>query len=227
MVWSETLQASLRRRAGDPSHWCLRHQWLGSPARLRNDAARSRPHHAAMNGLSRRAELVLASGMPVAISIPVLAASPSPSGAPPRCRSPKSGEARQRSGDRHLKGTVQTAVDPAGIPTYTLTANGKIESPSAGPRTRFSGRQEPAWRLRWKSVTVAGTTKAGDTNVDVESSMARPFASPGKPPWAGGRGCSARRTRGWKPWMADGEPGRGSRQQESAPGQLKKETAAP
>ena len=57
-------------------------------------------------------------------------------------------------------------------------------------------------------------------------STARRCAAPGKPPWAGGPWVVGETHPGWKPWMADGKPGKGHGR-ENAPGQLKKETSTP
>ena len=46
----------------------------------------------------------------------------------------------------------------------------------------------------------------------------------GKPPWAGGPWVVGETHPGWKPWMADGKPGKGLGR-ESAPGQLKDKTS--
>ena len=71
-----------------------------------------------MNGLSRRAGLVLASGIAqLAISIPVLAASPAPSGAPTKeSKSEKPGKPDNGPETAiSLKGTVQVSVDADGM----------------------------------------------------------------------------------------------------------------
>ena len=77
-----------------------------------------------------------------------------------------------------------------------------------------------------KSVTVAGTTHAGDTELDAETVDGKALREEGKPPWAGG------------PWVVGEDPpglealdGRRQARQwprpGSAPGQAKTESAAP
>ena len=72
-----------------------------------------------------------------------------------------------------------------------------------------------------KSVSIAGSTHEGETELDVETVDGTALRAPGKPPWAGGPWVVGETHPGWKPWMADGKPGKGHGR-ENAPGQLKK-----
>ena len=77
-----------------------------------------------------------------------------------------------------------------------------------------------------KSVSIAGSTHAGETELDVETVDGTALRAPGKPPWAGGPWVVGETHPGWKPWMADGKPGKGLGR-ENAPGQLKKQNPTP
>ena len=77
-----------------------------------------------------------------------------------------------------------------------------------------------------KTVTVVGTTRGGDHEVDVETVDGTALRAPGKPPWAGGPWVVGSSHPGWKSWMADGKPGKGLGR-DGAPGQLKKASPAP
>ena len=187
-----------------------------------------------------RFALALVAGIAViAISIPVLAASPSPSAAPAKSATPGASAAAEKSAKPDktakpdkgpetavsLKGTVQKAVDGNGRPAYTMTVDGKTWSLSSGPPW-FWGDKNPLAAFVGKSVTVAGTTRAGDAEVDVQTVDGKAIREPGKPPWAGGPWVVGPTHPGWKDWMADGKPGNGHGR-ENAPGQVKKGSAAP
>jgi len=175
---------------------------------------------------NRRFGLVLAAGVALlAISIPVMAAPPSAapakSAAPEKATKPDKGPEAAVS----LKGTVQKAVDSDGRHTYTMTVDGKTWTISAGP-SWYWGDKNPLATFVGKSVTVAGTTKSGEADVDVETVDGKALREPGKPPWAGGPWVVGKTHPGWKDWMADGKPGNGYGR-ENAPGQTKKESATP
>ena len=175
-----------------------------------------------MTMLNRRMRLgLLAGAILVAVAIPVLAASPQPSGPPGQAGKPDKGPETAVS----VTGTVRTATDSDGRATYTMTADGKTWTISAGPAW-FWGAKNPLAAFVGKSVTVAGTTHAGDTELDVETVDGKAVREAGKPPWAGGPWVVGKTHPGWKDWMADGKPGNGQGR-ENAPGQTKKESATP
>jgi hypothetical protein len=181
-----------------------------------------------MPRLDRRLGLVLASGIALlAIAIPVLAASPSQPGSPATSEKPGKAEKAPKGPEIpvSLKGTVEQSSDGDGHPTYTVTVSGKTWTLSAGPPW-FWGDKNPLKAYVGKSVTIAGTTRAGDAEVDVQTVDGKALREPGKPPWAGGPWVVGPTHPGWKDWMADGKPGNGHGR-ENAPGQLKKEPAAP
>jgi hypothetical protein len=124
-----------------------------------------------------------------------------------------------------LEGTVRTAVGGNGFPTYSMTVDGTTWTLSAGPPW-YWGDKNPLAAYVGKSVTVVGTTRAGGTEVDVETVDGTALRAPGKPPWAGGPWVVGSSHPGWKDWMADGKPGNGHGR-DTAPGQLKKASPAP
>ncbi len=186
---------------------------------------------------NRRLGITLVVGIAVlAIAIPALAASPSPSGPAPST-SPSGAPAKSPKADKPPKaakepevatsvaGTVTAGTDADGRPSYSITANGKTWTLSAGPAW-FWGDKNPLAAYVGKSVTVAGTTHANETELDVETVDGKAIRAPGKPPWAGGPWVVGPTHPGWKEWMSDGKPGHGHGR-ETAPGQLKKESATP
>ncbi len=124
-----------------------------------------------------------------------------------------------------LKGTVHKTVDGKGRPTFTMTVDGKTWNLSAGPPWFWSDN-DPLSAFAGKSVTVAGTTCQGHSEVDVKSVDGKALRAPGKPPWAGGPWVVGPTHPGWKDWMADGKPGMGHGR-ENAPGQIKKASPVP
>jgi len=124
-----------------------------------------------------------------------------------------------------VTGTVQAGKDEKGRPTYTLTAGGTTWTLSAGP-SWFAGANDALKKVAGKSVEIKGTHTPDSTELDVESIDGVAVRAAGKPAWAGGPWTVGASHPGWKDWMADGKPGNGHGR-ESAPGQLKKETASP
>lgn len=185
-----------------------------------------------MKSRHRRVGLALIAGLAVvAISIPVLAASPSPSplaGATPSPAARPDKSAKPEKGPETavtLKGTVQQATDDQGRPSFMMTVDGKTWTISAGPPW-FWGAKNPLAAFVGKSVTVVGTTRAGEAEVDVETVNGTALRAPGKPPWAGGPWVVGKTHPGWKAWMADGKPGNGHGPKD-APGQAEKASPTP
>ncbi|MFL5717592.1 MAG: hypothetical protein ACJ77V_08445, partial [Chloroflexota bacterium] len=129
---------------------------------------------------SRRSGALLAicSIVVLAVAIPVLAADPS---SPPGQSKPdkSANPGQQKKAEKAAKpktpevavtvtGTVQQTTDGKGRPTFTLTANGKTWDLSAGPPW-YWGDKNPLKAFVGKSVTVAGSTHEGSTEVDVET----------------------------------------------------------
>jgi hypothetical protein len=163
----------------------------------------------------------------LAIAIPVVGADPSPSGGPPGQAKPNKPE-KSAKPDKAAKGpelavtvtgTVKQTTDGQGRPAFTLTAGTATWDLSAGPPW-YWGDKNPLAAYVGKSVVVAGTHHEGDTELDVETVDGKAIRAAGKPPWAGGPWVVGPTHPGWKPWMADGKPGKGLGR-ENAPGQTK------
>ena len=167
----------------------------------------------------------------VLIAVPVLGASPSPSGAP--AASPKPSKEPKGQSDKAkgpevaatVTGTVTQGTDADGHPTFTITTGGKTWTLEAGP-SWYWGDKNPLAASVGKSVTVVGSHHADSLELDVETVDGKAIRAPGKPPWAGGPWVVGPTHPGWKEWMADGKPGNGHGRA-NAPGQSKKESAAP
>jgi hypothetical protein len=168
--------------------------------------------------ISRRA-LVIVAGLAaaLAIAIPVIGADPSGAPAPPGQAKPDKGPELERT----IRGTVESAADADGRPSYTITAGDETWTLSAGP-TWYWGDENPLRVWVGKTVEVAGTYHEGETELDVETVDGERLREPGKPPWAGGPWVQGEKHPGWKPWMADGKPGNGHGR-DNAPGQQKKD----
>ena len=176
----------------------------------------------------------------LAVAIPVMGADPSPSGGPPGQTKPDKSPnpnkpdktakpekaAKPDKGPEvavTVKGTVTKGTDEAGRPSYSVTADGKTWQLSAGP-SWYWGDKNPLNAYVDKSVSIAGSSHAGDTELDVDTVDGKALREGGKPPWAGGPWVVGKTHPGWKDWMADGKPGKGLGR-EAAPGQLKDKTS--
>jgi hypothetical protein len=121
----------------------------------------------------------------VAVTIPVLAASPSPSAPGKSGDTPGTGPkcSHEPSVAVSLRGVVGTRTDADGDVSYTLTVNGSVLTLEAGPPW-FWGDKHPLKAVVGKTVTIAGE-RSGD-EVDVQSIDGTAIREPGRPPWAGG-----------------------------------------
>lgn len=118
-----------------------------------------------------------------------------------------------------LTGTVASMEDAKGRATFTMTVGGVTWELSAGPKW-FWGAKNPLAAFVGKSVEVAGTYHAGETDLDVVTVDGKTLRAAGKPPWAGGRKVLGKIHPGWK----DGKPGQGHGRA-NAPGQNKDKPA--
>ena len=66
-----------------------------------------------------------------------------------------------------------------------MTVGGVTWELSAGPKW-YWGTKNPLAPFVGKSVEVAGTYHAGDTDFDIDTVDGKALRSAGKPPWAGG-----------------------------------------
>jgi hypothetical protein len=106
-------------------------------------------------------------------------------------------------------GTVQSTTDADGHSSFTLTDGAETWDLSDGPPW-FWGDKDPLKAYVGKTVTVAGTTETGATEIDVETVDGTALRAPGKPPWAGGPWVVGPKHPGWKSWMTGGKPGKGA-----------------
>jgi len=101
-----------------------------------------------------------------------------------------------------LSGTVTTATDAKGRPTFSLSSGGKTYELDAGPPW-FWGTNNPLAKFAGKSVTITGDTHVGSTEVDVQTVDGTAIRAPGKPPWAGGWKVVGEKHPGWSQAKAD------------------------
>ena len=137
-----------------------------------------------------------------AVTIPVLAASPSPGGSAGPGDHPGKGPKGSHEPEVQvtLKGTVAKSTDADGQTAYTLTADGKTVRLSAGPPW-FWGDKNPLAALVGKTVTISGG-QSGD-ELDVEMVDGQAIREPGRPPWAGGWKAVGSKHPGWSQDKAD------------------------
>lgn len=164
--------------------------------------------------------LLLAGGLVavLAIAVPVLGAHPSAKPEPP-------GQAKQEKAAKSpeialtLTGTVAKTTDAKGRPTFTMAVAGVTWELSAGPKWYWLDNS-PLAAFVGKSVQVAGTHQAGETELDVDTVDGKALRAAGKPPWAGGPTAVGKIHPGWKASTAEGKPGNGNGRA-TAPGQTK------
>jgi hypothetical protein len=161
----------------------------------------------------------------LAIAIPAFGASPAPSATPPTQHEPAESAKPHKSAKPDkapevavtAHGTVTQATDGQGRPTFTLTDGATTWDLSDGPPW-FWGEKNPLAAYVGKSVTVVGSSETGTTELEVDTVDGKAIRAAGKPPWAGGPWVVGPTHPGWKPWMANGKPGKGNG---SAPGKTK------
>lgn len=101
-----------------------------------------------------------------------------------------------------VSGTVRAATDEQGRTEYTLTSGGTTWTLDAGPAWWY-GAAHPLAPLVGRSVSIEGTTRAGTSEVDVQSINGTAVREPGRPPWAGGWKVVGEKHPGFKPWKAE------------------------
>jgi hypothetical protein len=146
------------------------------------------------------------------IALPALAADPTPTPGvdgpgtstaeePPRPADPgnpgKPPKAAKEKGDPvTVSGTVGRRTDAEGRVEYTLTSGSTVLVLDAGP-TWWYGDDHPLSDSVGDQVTIVGTQRAGEAEVDVETVDGQAIREPGKPPWAGGWKVVGERHPGW------------------------------
>jgi hypothetical protein len=166
--------------------------------------------------IGRRAVLLIVAFavLAVVVALPVLAATPSPSGGAaaashgPQAKPPKSSKDKPNQADKEdetgvtLTGTVQATTDADGDTGYTLDSAGTTYTLDAGPKW-FFGDAYPLAPYVGKSVTITGDSATGSTDVDVLTVDGKALRAPGKPPWAGGWKVVGKAHPGWSQEKAD------------------------
>lgn len=137
---------------------------------------------------------------------PDVGAVAAPTATPEPAKSPKPGKppkaAKEPATPVTATGTVGTRTDANGRTEYTLAAGSTIRVLSAGPPW-YWGDKNPLKAYVGKQVTVVGTTRAGDDEIDVVSVDGTMIREPGKPPWAGGWKAVGSAHPGWSQAKAD------------------------
>ena len=159
------------------------------------------------------------SAQPTATTRPTAAATVAPVATPPRSvpsASPQPAQTEEGGGKPDkankgnktptiaitLRGTVATATDAKGRPTFSMTSGGTTYELGAGPPW-FWGANNPLSKFVGTTVTIAGETHAGATDVDVLTVDGTAIRAPGKPPWAGGWKVVGEKHPGWSQAKAD------------------------
>ena len=151
-----------------------------------------------------------------AVAIPAFAAGPGarPDGdaagarpaqaekSPAPSKGPKARKAKVAKDPVSLRGTVSAATDAAGRREYRLASGGTTYVLDGGP-TWFYGDKHPLEAFVGKTVTIAGETAAGSTEVDVDTVNGSAIRAPGRPPWAGGWKAVGKAHPGWSQEKAD------------------------
>ncbi len=118
-------------------------------------------------------------------------------------KSPKPEKAKKPEGDPvTVSGTVGKRIDADGRTEYTLTSGSTVVVLDAGP-TWFYGADHPLADDVGKQVSIAGTQRAGEAEVEVETVDGVAIREPGKPPWAGGWKAVGSAHPGWSQEKAD------------------------
>lgn len=140
----------------------------------------------------------------IAVALPVLAASPKPSGAPAASargtepKEPKKSEAPEVQVT--IRGLVKSTPDDKGRPDFTLDANGKTLKLQTRPKW-FKGTSDSLLPFVDKTVTIVGEQEGDE--IDVISVDGTAIRAPGKPPWAGGWKVVGKDHPGWSQAKAD------------------------
>lgn len=148
-------------------------------------------------------------GLVALIALPVLAADPTPTpggaaaaserpGAPADPGTPDHAERGKKPKGEPVtvSGVVGARAGADGRTEYTLTSGSTVLILDAGP-SWFYGDDHPLASSVGKSVSIAGTRRAGEDEVDVETVDGEAIREPGKPPWAGGWKVVGERHPGW------------------------------
>jgi len=176
------------------------------PASASPEASASEPASASLEPTATSSPSVV---LPSTTAAPVASNAPSPAAA-----SGEKDEDENESADPKEAETPPISVtgiieiDATGKhPHYTLKAGSVVYELETGPWW-FWGDTHPLAAFVGKAVTVLGQAE-GEHGIEVYSANGTKIREPGKPPWAGGPWVQGEKHPGWKPWMAEGKPGKG------------------
>ncbi len=146
------------------------------------------------------------------VALPALAAEPSASPtrtaeptAEPRAAEESAKPPKARKAPKAVKapgvpvtitGTVASRTDAGGRAEYTMNTGGQTLVLDGGP-SWFYGDDHPLKAHVGKRVTITGSQRAGELEVEVEAVDGKVIRAPGKPPWAGGWKRVGERHPGW------------------------------
>ncbi|MBA2300802.1 MAG: hypothetical protein H0W22_08540 [Chloroflexi bacterium] len=133
------------------------------------------------------------------VALPTFAADPSPSPAASERpeKSPRPAKAEKAPATPvTLSGTVGTRTDAEGRTEYTLTTGTTTVVIDGGP-SWFYGDNHPLKAYVGKNVTITGSRRGGDTEVDVKAVDGTAIRAAGRPAWAGGWKRVGARHPGW------------------------------
>ena len=141
---------------------------------------------------------------PTATAAPAATAAPNTTAEPQDADEPGKPEKSPKAGkpdkgpevDVTMTGVVGTRTDADGRVEYTLTAGGKTIVLDGGP-SWFYGNDHPLKPFVGKQVTITGSQRAGEDELDVDAVNGTRLRAPGKPPWAGGWKRVGARHPGW------------------------------
>jgi hypothetical protein len=108
---------------------------------------------------------------------------------------------------------------------FTLIVGVKIYPLDAGPMWWW-GDANPLAKAVGKSVRIDGEQAEGSGEIDVLAIDGKAIRAAGKPPWAGGWKVVGPKHPGWAQWKVDKQADK-VHGRDTAPGQLKKDEAAP
>jgi hypothetical protein len=141
---------------------------------------------------------------PTATAAPRATVEPEPAAESPKPeKSPKPPKAEKAPAtDVTISGTVGTRTDADGRTEYTMTAGGRTLVLDGGP-SWFYGDDHPLRPYVGERVTITGSQRAGEDEVDVDAVDGTRLRAAGKPPWAGGWKRVGARHPGWTQEKAD------------------------
>jgi hypothetical protein len=172
--------------AADPS---------GSPAASESPSATAAPSPTAA---PTPAPTATATAAPTATAVPQATNEPDATAEPEKSPKPDKAPKAEKGPETEVTvtGTVGTRTDADGETEYTLTAGATLLVLDGGP-SWFYGDDHPLKAYVGKRVTITGSQRAGQTELDVATVDGKRIRAEGKPLWAGGWKRVGERHPGW------------------------------